>query len=246
MHIKTEMLKKLLSFYKHQQFFPSLISIFINPSYFIRKGLYKSILENAGQLKGKLLDIGCGSKPYKNLFRVNLYIGLDIKNSSHSHTDESIDVYYNGRSFPFKDEQFDSAFSSEVFEHIFELDEVLREINRVMKKNGLALFSVPFVWDEHEIPFDFGRYTEFGIRYLLEKNDFNILEIKKDTNFIETIFQLWILYLFYKLYTNNKYLNILINTIFISPFTIIGIIISKIFPKNYKLYHNNIILAKKN
>ena len=246
MPIRTKMFNKLLSFYKHQQFIPSIISIFINPSYFIRKGLYKRIKENAGYLKGNLLDIGCGSKPYKNLFRVNSYTGLDINNSAHSHEYESVDVYYNGQSFPFKNEKFDSAFSSEVFEHIFELDKVLKEINRVMKKNGTALFTVPFVWDEHEIPFDFGRYTEFGIKYLLEKNGFEVIDIKKDTNFIETIFQLWILYLFYKLYSRNKYLNILINIIFISPFTMLGILISKILPKNYKLYHNNIILAKKN
>lgn len=240
------MLNKLLSFYKHQQFVPSLASVFINPSYFIRKGLYKRILENAGKLKGILLDVGCGSKPYKDFFNEDLYIGVDIKNEAHSHEYESIDVYYNGISLPFKDKQFDSAFSSEVFEHIFELRKVLQEINRVMKKNGLALFTVPFVWDEHEIPFDFGRYTEFGIRYLLEQNGFEILDIKKDTNFVETLFQLWILYLFYKLYSKNKYLNILINIIFISPFTILGILFSKLLPKNYKLYHNNIILAKKN
>jgi SAM-dependent methyltransferase len=246
MHIKTKMFERLLTFYKHQQFIPSLISIFINPSYFIRKGLYKHILENAGHLKGILLDVGCGSKPYKELFNVETYVGIDIKNTAHSHEFESIDVYYNGQNLPFKDEQFDSAFSSEVFEHIFELNKVLKEINRVMKKKGIALFAVPFVWDEHEIPFDFGRYTEFGIRYLLEKNGFEVLEIKKDTNFIETISQLWILYIFYKLYTKNKYLNILINIIFISPFTILGILISKLLPENNKLYHNNIILAKKN
>ena len=122
---------------------------------------------------------------------------------------------------------------------------MLNELNRVLKRNGKALFTVPFVWDEHEIPYDYGRYSSFGIKYLLEKNGFKVISLEKSTKYLETVFQLWNLYLFYKLYTKNKYINILINIIFISPFTIIGILVSGILPNNKNLYNNNIILAEK-
>ena len=226
-------------------FNPGFIGAFINPFFFVRKGLSNGIKKYANQLQGNLLDLGCGSKPYKVLFKVDKYIGVDVINRGHPHETESIDAYYNGSTLPFKDEAFDSVFCSEVFEHIFELEEVLLELKRVMKKNGTALFTVPFVWDEHETPFDFGRYSSFGIKYLLEKNGFEILALEKSTKFLETLFQFWNLYLFYKLYTKNKYLNILINILFIAPFTIIGIIISSILPNNKNLYNNNIILARK-
>lgn len=239
------MLNKLLSIYKKQQFNPGFLGVFINAFYFIRKGLAKGIKKNSNQLKGNLLDFGCGSKPYKNLFTVKNYIGVDVLERGHSHETESIDVYYDGKLLPFKNEYFDSMFSSQVFEHIFNLDQMLLELKRVLKKDGFALFTVPFVWDEHEIPYDFGRYSSFGIKYLLEKNGFEILSLDKSTKFLETIFQLWNLYLYHKLYTKNKYLNILINFIFISPFTILGIIISALLPNNKNLYHDNIILAKK-
>ena len=239
------MLNKFLSIYKNQTFNPGFIGIFINPFYFIRRGLFKGIQKYSNQLKGTLLDFGCGSKPYKDLFNVEKYIGVDVVNHGHPHEKEEIDIYYDGKILPFDNETFDSVFSSEVFEHIFELEKTLIEINRVMKKGGFALFTVPFVWDEHEKPFDFGRYSSFGIKYLLEKNGFKVIGLKKSTKFLETVFQLWNLYLYYKLYTKNKYLNLLINLIFVAPFTIIGIVVSWILPNNNNLYNDNIILAKK-
>ena len=106
--------------------------------------------------------------------------------------------------------------------------------------------TVPFVWDEHEIPYDFGRYSSYGIKFLLKKNGFEIIKLKKSTKYLETVFQLWNLYIYYTLHTNNKYLNIIIDILLISPFTIIGIILSAVLPNKNTLYHNNIILAKKN
>jgi SAM-dependent methyltransferase len=241
------LINKLLAIYKNQVFNPGFLSIFINPFFFIRKGLLNGIKKYANNLNGCLLDFGCGSKPYKNFFNVEKYIGVDIINRGHPHETEldEIDVYYNGNVLPFKDESFDSVFSSEVFEHVFNLEDMLDELNRVLKKEGTALFTVPFVWDEHEIPYDFGRYSSYGIKYLLEKHGLKVISLEKSTTYLETVFQLWSLYLFYKLYTKNKYINIFINILFISPFTIMGILISGILPNNKNLYNNNIILVKK-
>lgn len=241
------LISKLFSIYKNQSFDPGFIGVFINPFFFIRKGLLNGIKKYSGRLNGKLLDFGCGSKPYKKFFNVDIYFGLDMIDRGHPHEMElgEIDVYYDGRRLPFKDGAFDSLFSSEVFEHVFNLDDMLKELRRVLKYSGKALFTVPFVWDEHEIPFDYGRYSSFGITYLLEKHGFKIIALEKSTKYLETVFQLWNLYLYYKLYTKNKYINILINILFISPFTIIGILVSRILPNYKSLYNNNIIVAKK-
>lgn len=239
------MFKTFLKLYKYQQFHINLLSIIINPFYFIRKGLYKGIKQHAGKLKGKLLDFGCGSKPYQDLFTVEQYIGVDVEVSGHSHHKEEIDVYYNGKTIPFEDNYFDSVFSSEVFEHIFNLDDILSEIYRVLKKGGLALFTIPFVWDEHEIPYDFGRYSTFGIRHMMEQKGFEVLSIEKSTHFMEVWFQLWNLYLHNLIFTKNKYVNIVLNIFFIFPFTLSGIVIAAIMPKQRSLYHNSIVLARK-
>lgn len=225
-------------------FNPKLIGFFINPFFIIRRGLYKGIKENAPFLTGRLLDFGCGSKPYRDLFEVEEYVGLDIEESGHNLRNELIDVYYNGEEIPSDNNSFDCIFSSEVFEHVFELDLILKEIHRVCKPNGYLLITVPFVWNEHEIPYDYGRYTSFGIKFLLEKTGFEIIKQTKTTNYVETIFQMWNAYV-YQHILKNKYIQILLNPIIITPVMLIGIILSKLLPKNNHFYHNNIVLAKK-
>jgi hypothetical protein len=95
------MLQKLKSIAIRQSFQPGFLAIFINPFFFIRRGLFINIRENAKKLEGVLLDFGCGRKPYKNLFAVKEYIGVDIEQSGHSHALSEVDVYYDGKTIPF-------------------------------------------------------------------------------------------------------------------------------------------------
>src|SRR5947209_959521 len=111
------------------------------PHYLIRNRLLEAISLIAAQLKGRLMDFGCGQTPYKSLFTVEEYIGVDYDNPGHSHINESIDVYYDGKTLPFENDYFDSVFSSEVFEHIFNLPDILKELNRVLKNDGLMLIT---------------------------------------------------------------------------------------------------------
>lgn len=106
---------------------------FSHPLYYIRKGLYNKISLYSRELNGRLMDFGCGSKPYQSLFtNVTEYIGLDYAGEGHSHEQESIDVYYDGKTIPFENETFDSVLSSEVFEHLFALKELLPERKSVV------------------------------------------------------------------------------------------------------------------
>src|SRR5579875_3035709 len=124
------------------------------PNYLIRNRLLKNIQKLSSHLHGKLLDFGCGQKPYKNLFSVQEYIGVDFENLGHPHVNESIDIFYDGHKLPFANETFDSVFCSEVFEHIFNLEEILKELNRVLKSGGMMLITCPFSYCEHEVPND--------------------------------------------------------------------------------------------
>lgn len=236
---------RLIRYHNKICFQTSIISMLFNPFYLIRRGLFKGIAENSSYMKGVLLDFGCGSKPYEKLFNVEKYIGLDIEKSGHDHFDSKIDIIYDGENIPFDDNYFDSVFSSEVFEHLFNIDDILKEIYRVIKPGGNLLITVPFVWEEHEIPYDFGRYTSYGIKYLLEKNGFQIIKISKSTNYIETIFQMWNAYIFQYFLPKNPYVKLFFTLLFIAPITILGILFSKILPKNYYLFQNNIITARK-
>lgn len=166
-----------------------------SPFYFIRGALLKKVNQYAPKLSGKLLDFGCGSKPYQSLFTgVSEYTGLDFEGEGHSHGNEKVDVFYDGKKIPFTDETFDSVFSSEVFEHIFNIDEILPEINRVMKKGARLLITCPFVWNEHEAPLDYARYTQFALRHLLAKHGFTILSMDKSGDFTSALYQMRMVY----------------------------------------------------
>lgn len=238
------MKQKIKVFLQKEKFDPSWLGVFVNPYYFIRRGLFLGIRDNTKYLNGKMLDFGCGSKPYKKLVEVEEYIGVDIEESGNHHRDAEIDVYYDGKTIPFDDGHFDSVFSSEVLEHVFEPDLILSEINRVCKKGGHLLLTVPFVWNEHEQPYDYGRYSSFGIKHLISKHGFEIVHHSKTTNFIQTVFQLWNTYVFQNI-LRKPAIQMIFTPFIIAPVTIAGAILSKILPTSNTFYFNNIVVAKK-
>jgi SAM-dependent methyltransferase len=200
----------------------------------------------ASELTGKLLDFGCGCKPYQSLFvNISEYIGIDIEDRGHDHKNEHVDFYYNGETLPFKDETFESILSNEVLEHVPNLHAILDELNRVLKPGGKILFTVPFVCFEHELPYDFRRFTIQGLINTLKEHNFKILMAEKTGNFIEVVIQLWISYLRELLFTKNKFVNIIINILFISPFTLAGLFLSLIFPSKKGLYFDCVVVGIK-
>lgn len=223
-----------------------------SPYYFIRRELLKKVATYAPQLSGKLLDFGCGEKPYKSLFKnTTEYIGLDFENEGHSHKNEQIDFFYDGKKIPFENESFDCIFTSEVFEHVFNLPEILPELNRVLKLDGKILITCPFVWNEHEIPHDFARYTRFALKDLLEKNGFKILVIDKAGDFAMTLHQMKMVYLSEHLFQaipiigKIKFISTNIRPIIIYFRNSWFLLKHKIMPKRYDFYLNNIIVAFK-
>ena len=171
--------------------------------FIFQKNLFKFYKKYSQKLGGNLIDIGCGNKPYKNLFKhCKSYIGLEIE----SENKNSADFTYDGKNFHFENETFDSAVCSEVLEHVFEPNQFLKEVNRVLKKNGLIILTLPFFWDEHEQPYDYARYTSFGLKYILEKENFEILEQVKIGNDLSIITQLLNCYIYKKLYENKNFI----------------------------------------
>jgi len=135
---------------------------------------------------GKLLDIGCGTKPLAELLkgRVNEHIGFDHEGTFHEKN--NIDVFGDIYNMPFADNTFDSSISTAVLEHLEEPQKAVDENFRVLKEGGIAIYSIPLFFHVHEAPRDFYRFTEHGIRYIFEKAGFEILEIKPLSGFWTT------------------------------------------------------------
>ena len=109
-------------------------------------------------IKGKLIDIGCGVKPYKEMLShlVTEHVGVDHHITVHDKS--NIDLFGTAYQIPSQNDEFDSAICTAVLEHLEEPEQAIRECFRVLKKGGYAIYSVPFMWQLHEEPRDFFRY----------------------------------------------------------------------------------------
>ncbi len=230
---------------KKNAFIPTLPWGLISPFFITRKILANSISRESASIYGSVLDYGCGSKPYKSLFNYREYVGVDIDNPGHSHESENVDIFYDGLNLPFANNTFDSCFSSEVFEHIFDIDTALKEIKRVLKTNGKLLITTPFVWDEHEVPHDYCRYTSFGLKNVLERNGFTVLTYQKSGSFLELIAQMILVYLNRKMGSHKifKFPFLLFMCPVINILTLINF---KFKIPDQSIYLSHVVLAQKN
>lgn len=136
--------------------------------------LAESLCQLALQLQnGRFLDIGCGNKPYRTCFtNATLYIGVDV-----THVNNAADAVATTDHLPFSPTTFDCAISTQVLEHVERPAALLAEARRVLKPGGHLLLSAPMYWHHHEEPFDFYRYTRYGLRYLVESAGFEVMQI---------------------------------------------------------------------
>ena len=238
-------LSAMRQWYIREQFIPTALGIFCSPLYILRRGLAAGLRRHADKLNGVLLDFGCGTKPYRSLIDVNEYVGIEIESNRSRYTEHTIEAFYDGKFLPFPSEHFDSILTSEVLEHVFNIEEILSDLWRVLRPGGVMIATVPFVWGEHEAPHDCARYTSFGIRDLLEKCGFRVEAIEKSTNAVETIFQLGISYIAETMLPSRGIVRVMLVGILIGPLTLLALACSALLPENSDLFHNNIVVARK-
>lgn len=127
--------------------------------------------------KGALvLDAGAGDQPYRSYFSHASYESADF---------EKVDKGYASSTYvcdlaqiPTEDNRFDYIIFNQVMEHLPEPQLVLNELFRVLKTGGKMYYTGPLFYEEHEIPYDFYRYTQFGLKHLFAKSGFEIEKLE--------------------------------------------------------------------
>ena len=157
---------------------PRLASLALDTSHpwFLHyRSLFADLQKTVPFARGRMLDIGCGNKPFEGMFKgcVNPHFGCDVVQSSESRAD----VICTATELPFKDESYATVIVTQVIEHVGDHETMLREAFRVLQDNGVLILSGPMYWPLHEEPYDFFRFTEHGFRFLLEKAGFRIIQI---------------------------------------------------------------------
>lgn len=238
------MIRWLKHWRDRQTFDPGPFGWVSNPFYIARRGLHGALTVLLPELRGEVLDVGCGTKPYRTLIPATRYVGLDY-DSPERRGQGFADVFYDGDRFPFEDGSFDGVLCTQVLEHVFNPEEFLREVARVLRPGGTLVLTVPFVWDEHEQPHDFARYSSFGLRAMLERNGFVVARQEKTPADFSVVAQLaagW----FYKLGERRGcWTRRLLQFGVIAPINLFGGLLAVCLPPNPDLYLDNVVLARR-
>jgi SAM-dependent methyltransferase len=227
-----------------RQFKPGIVGVFVNPFFLARRGLWREIEAASPMLTGDLLDVGCGTKPYPSLFTVRSYTGLEIDTPIARQRDVA-EAYYDGKSFPFDDASFDAVLCNQVLEHVFKPDDFLSEISRVLRPQGRLLLTVPFVWDEHEQPYDYARYSSFGLRALLERNGFHIVRQRKILADASLLFQMANAYLFKVTGARSILAKLVLRVFLFAPVSMLGLLASALLPRNEDFFLDQLVVAER-
>lgn len=191
--MKNKFGQKIIDFETDINFRPRWYTIFLNPYFIARSRLYQAVAQFAKQSNqdAVLLDVGCGMKPYRHLFPAEKYLGIDIEGGGHSSSQKTVDKFFDGEHIPYRENEFDIVISTQVFEHALNLNGLMKEISRVLKSDGILFVTAPLVWHEHEIPYDFRRFTKFGLQELLTEHNFKVITIRPTTGIFATCGQLF-------------------------------------------------------
>jgi SAM-dependent methyltransferase len=125
-------------------------------------------------VKGTLLDVGCGRRPYEKTFfaGASKYIGTDYLSDR-----SRPDVIATALEIPFIDGSFDTVVSTEVLEHVPDPLRAMREMHRVLKSGGHLILSTPMYWPRHEVPYDFFRYPYDGMLHLVKESGLELTKL---------------------------------------------------------------------
>ncbi|HEV8408776.1 MAG TPA: class I SAM-dependent methyltransferase [Sphingomicrobium sp.] len=118
------------------------------------------------ELRGNLLDVGCGEMPYRACLPPDLsYTGIDVAEAdAFAMRASDAVVHFDGVSIPFSNASFDTILCTEVLEHAASPEALIAEIERVLKPGGMLLATVPFSARVHYAPYDFHRFTKFALK----------------------------------------------------------------------------------
>lgn len=156
---------------------PQFIQKRIDPFEALGNSFLKKASEEA-PADALVLDAGAGECGHKAFFSGKKYISIDFAEGDASYNYKNLSIIGDLHKLPFRDNVFGVAINIVVLEHLREPKDALKELCRVIKPGGLLYIKVPFCWEEHQGPYDFFRFTSFGLRYLLEASKFEVVSIE--------------------------------------------------------------------
>jgi SAM-dependent methyltransferase len=174
---------------KEQKLSKDLMHPFFDPIKIESNTIVQGITGALPHLHGTLLDLGCGSMPYAALIeeRISGYVSTDMRPNQQFPPMVCSDSLH----LPFKDGSFDSILCTQVIEHVRNPFMLMSEIGRVLRTGGCLVMTMPALWPLHEEPYDYFRYTKYGLIELATVNNLEVVKVAERGGGILAIGQLF-------------------------------------------------------
>lgn len=131
-----------------------------------------SLLRCSQFIRGRVLDVGCGHRPYKAVFQrqVESWVGVDWPDAGHrSNGSQGPEIIGDAIALPLREAAFDTVVCTQVLEHVSEPLRLFAEARRVLRPGGHLVLTAPQYNALHGEPRDFFRYTRYGLEHLAHK-----------------------------------------------------------------------------
>ena len=138
--------------------------------------LRKQLKKTVKYVNGNVLDVGCGMKPYEQIFSpyADKYVGVDMVEGP------KVDIVADiSKGLPFQSGTYDTVICTEMLEHTPYPRESIREISRVVRTNGHIILSSPFTHKLHGEPYDYYRFSHHILEIILQEAGLEPLEFHR-------------------------------------------------------------------
>jgi SAM-dependent methyltransferase len=141
------------------------------PTYAVRAPLARWLRDEAERAHAelgayRLLDVGCGEKPYAQIFApyVTEHVGVDPVENPHAELRGPVEA------LPVEDASYDVVLCSQVLEHVEDPAQAARELARALRPGGRLLLTTHGTYYYHPLPADYWRWTHAGLEKVVRDN----------------------------------------------------------------------------
>ncbi len=143
-----------------------------------RHKLIRALERVRGHASGRLLDVGCGWRPFAAVFegQVGHYWGTDLRTSKDL-AGVAPDFFSRGEALPVRDGSLDTVLGLSMLSYVTRPRHVIEETFRVLRPGGTLIMEFTQMASVLEGGYDYFRYTRFGAEEMLRDAGFEILEV---------------------------------------------------------------------
>jgi SAM-dependent methyltransferase len=156
-----------------ERILPRRVLAWLDPVQDLIESEVRNIADRVGNSE-VVLDAGAGEARHRVYFKRGRYVALDAAYGDKTWNYSNLDMRGDLEHIPLRSDSIDFILCMVVLEHTRNPREVLLEFARILKPGGVLAMVVPFLWEEHQAPHDYFRFTRYGVRYLFDRSPFRI------------------------------------------------------------------------